>query len=167
MVRPINGPKTKTNDKSEHNGTPLSSLELLEGLSSNLFVIYKDGTLRTAQEGVLNGYVRHLVLEAAPNCGLRVDTTKPITLQDAVDGKWSEAFITSSSRLIWPISRILLPASEDESCDNSDHIDNECEIAGFKEFWCDPALTKPGISVATPQWQDLLDTILHSEGYKR
>jgi hypothetical protein len=82
-------------------------LEVLEGLSSNLFVVYKDGTIRTAQDGVLYGYVRHLVLECAETCCLRLDP-QPIVLHDATAGLWQEAFITSSSRLIYPISKILI-----------------------------------------------------------
>jgi hypothetical protein len=155
---------------------PFSTLELLEGLSSNVFVIYKDGTLRTAHEGVLFGYVRHLVMEAAPSCGLKIDTTRPITLQDAVDGLWSEVFITSSSRLIWPIERILLPASSGpEACHGYAHTNDdkqqqqteECEIDGFTEFWSDPVLTGPGVPMSTPQWQELLEEILRNTGYSR
>ena len=102
--------------------------------------------------------------ESAKKCGLKVDTTKPICLQDAIDGEWSEVFITSSSRLIWPVSRILLPSSEAEAC----NIDgNKCEIDGFSEFWRDPVLTGPGVRLSAPRWQELLEQILHSAGYKR
>ena len=147
-------------------GSQFSSLELLEGLSSNVCVIYKDGTLRTAEEGVLFGYVRHLVLESAERCGLKVDTTTPISMQDALDGKWSEVFITSSSRLIWPISRILLPTSHDEAYRKSNSSQEECDIEGFTEFWRDPVLTSL-VPVSTPQWQELLEDILRNAGYKR
>ena len=42
----------------------INSLSILEGLTSNLFVIDKDGTIRTAPVGkVLLGYARHLVKE--------------------------------------------------------------------------------------------------------
>ena len=142
--------------------THFSSLELLEGLSSNVFVIYKDGTLRTAREGVLYGYVRHLVLQSAEKCGLTVDTNKPISLQDAVDDNWSEVFITSSSRLIWPVSRILLPSGEEPH-----NGMKQCEIDGFSEFWSDTVLTNTGVISKTPRWQDILDDILRNEGYAR
>lgn len=165
MVRPAAEATVALLDKN--GGTRYSSLELLEGLSSNVCVIYKDGTLRTPEEGILFGYVRHLVLESAARCGLKVDTSSPITMQDAIDGKWSEVFITSSSRLIWPISRILLPSSEDEHCLNEQSNEKVCEIGGFFEFWSDPGLTGPGVPVSTPQWQELLETILHSAGYTR
>jgi Amino-transferase class IV len=143
-----------------------SSLELMEGLTSNLFVVYNDGTLRTAQEGVLFGYVRHLVLESAARCHVQVDVSRAITLQDAVDGKWSEVFITSSSRLIYPISRILLPLRDGIPLSKSD--DNDLE--GFVEFWRDPVLTETGMldaSPAIPKWQALLDEILRVAGYER
>jgi hypothetical protein len=125
-------------------------LEVLEGLSSNLFVVYKDGTIRTAQGGVLYGYVRHLVLECAETCGLQLDP-RPIMLHDATAGLWQEAFITSSSRLIYPISKILM------------HADNQKD---FDEFWHDPALM-PGCPcpVTKPKWRALLDEILRRGGY--
>jgi hypothetical protein len=124
-------------------------LEVLEGLSSNLFVVYKDGTIRTAQDGVLYGYVRHLVLECAEKCGLQLDP-RPIMLHDATAGLWQEAFITSSSRLIFPISKILM------------HGDNQ---KYFNEFWHDPALTGYSCPATKPKWQQLLDEILRRGEY--
>lgn len=136
MVRPCKG---------------LSDLEVLEGLSSNFFVIYSDLTIRTAQDGVLHGYVRNLVLDSIESCGLKLDR-RPILLQEAQQGLWKEAFITSSSRLIFPISEILVH-SEDES--------------GFEVFWHDHTLTTR--STGTPRerskWQDLLDELLRKGGY--
>jgi hypothetical protein len=124
-------------------------LEVLEGLSSNLFVVYKDGTIRTAQDGVLYGYVRHLVLECAKTCGLQIDP-RPIVLHDATAGLWQEAFITSSSRLIYPISKILM------------HGDNQKD---FNEFWHDPAFTRRTCPATKPKWQQLLDEILRRGEY--
>jgi branched-subunit amino acid aminotransferase/4-amino-4-deoxychorismate lyase len=57
----------------------------------------------------LRGYARHLVLEDAERLGLRHDDTKPVLLQDAIDGMWSEAFITSSIRLVVPVTSISVP----------------------------------------------------------
>lgn len=37
--------------------------QLLEGLTSNFFVLGTDGAVHTADEGVLNGTVRELILE--------------------------------------------------------------------------------------------------------
>jgi hypothetical protein len=134
-------------------------LELLEGLSSNLFVIYRDGTLRTATEGVLNGYARNLVLESAAECGLPFDAS-PIFLHQAHE--WQEAFITSSSRLVWPISQMLIPKEKEEQHDGKDDIvavEHDDGIS-FTEFWRskeDPQVT--------PKWQVLLNLLLKKEGY--
>ncbi|GAX14234.1 hypothetical protein FisN_1Hh426 [Fistulifera solaris] len=114
-------------------------LEVLEGLSSNFFVVYKDGTLRTASDGVLLGYARHLVLECAESCGLRFISSKSIFLQDAEQGLWQEAFITSSSRLIYPISKVII------------HTDNEME---FEDYWTYESNGEKA------KWQQLLDEIL-------
>lgn len=129
--------------------------QVLEGLTSNVFVVYADGTLRTASEGVLYGYARHLVLECAESCGLRYDPSLPVLWEDAEKGLWKEAFITSSSRLIHPIAKVLV--KEDE----------------FVEHWSDPVLAeknddsqKNGFSRReTPKWQQLHNEILRRGGY--
>jgi branched-subunit amino acid aminotransferase/4-amino-4-deoxychorismate lyase len=134
------------------------SLELLEGLTSNLFVLYQDGSLRTPFDGVLYGYVRHLVLECADSCGLTVDS-KPILLQDASAGLWREAFITSSSRLIFPISKILI---------HDDCLDKD-GAPMFREHWRDPVLSTSDAKddeTSTPKWRELLDEILRRGGYR-
>jgi Amino-transferase class IV len=132
-------------------------LELLEGLSSNLFVIYSDNTLRTPAEGVLFGYVRHLVLNCADFCGLSI-SHRPILLSEA--SEWKEAFITSSSRLIYPISKILVHDNNDENNDKDDPIFTEC--------WRDPVLVHSdvGTRAKEPQhWQQLLNELLLRAGY--
>ena len=107
----------------------LGGIELLEGLTSNLFVVYKDGTLRTAalEGNVLRGYARYLVLEAAERLGLRHDDTNPVLLQDAIDGMWSEVFITSSIRLVVPVTSISVPEYKGET-----KITN---IRSFRKIW--------------------------------
>lgn len=87
----------------------INSLEILEGLISNLFVIYKDGTVRTAPASkVLSGYARHLVSEEIHQThGLRLDDKNAPIVGDADD--WSEIFVTSSVRLIVPVKRVLIP----------------------------------------------------------
>ncbi len=102
----------------------ITSLEILEGLTSNLFVIYKDKTVRTAPIGsVLSGYARQLVIEelgdkstssADSSCrgiieGLVLDDINPPTVEDAMRGLWSEVFVTSAIRLITPVNRVLIP----------------------------------------------------------
>ena len=128
-------------------------LELLEGLSSNVFVVYKDATLRTATDGVLSGFVRHLVLESSSECGIKFDP-RPIFLHES--GDWQEVFITSSSRLIYPVSKILIPKEGNESS-------NSKGLTAFKEYWHDPKLEAKNSK--KPKWQDLLNVILKKGGY--
>ena len=130
-------------------------LELLEGLSSNVFVLYKDGALRTATDGVLNGFVRHLVLESAKESGLFFDP-RPIFLHQS--DEWEEAFITSSSRLIYPISKILIPNDEDASPATKE--------TAFTEIWRDEYLTEITKEAKTPKWQVLLNKIYQKGGYE-
>jgi hypothetical protein len=94
----------------------MDSLEILEGLTSNLFVIYKDGTVRTADTTkVLPGYSRYLVLKALRklklygDINLTLDERAP-TIQDGIAGLWSEVFLTSSIRLLIPVTRIFIPS---------------------------------------------------------
>ena len=103
-------------------------IELLEGLTSNLFVVYRDGTLRTAA-AVLPGSARHLVLEAAEKLGLTYNETKPVLLQDAIAGLWSEVFVTSAIRLVVPVNS--LSVSEYEKEEGND----EAKIPSFRKIW--------------------------------
>lgn len=137
---------------------------ILEGLTSNFFVIYKDGTVRTAEKGVLFGYVRHLVIDCVERVGLRMEYS-PILMDDATNGLWESAFITSSSRLVYPISRILIPeVSQDEN--DKDSTDRG---VSFREFWTDPALVDGDEyqkEPATPQWLNILNELLIVGGYE-
>jgi hypothetical protein len=130
-----------------------TEIVLLEGLSSNVFIVYKDGTLRTAVNGVLHGYVRQLVLDCASTMdGLRIDLKQPIRLEDV--NEWHEAFITSSTRLLYPISKIII----------QHHLSNgETE---FRDFWCDPVMAiSNGSNHNVPIWQKIYDSIMHQAGY--
>jgi hypothetical protein len=82
--------------------------EILEGLTSNAFVLYSDGTLRTCGKGVLDGYAKNMVQEAADRCNITISHL-PITLQDAFNGCWIEVFLTSAIRIIIPVNEILIP----------------------------------------------------------
>jgi branched-chain amino acid aminotransferase len=75
---------------------------VLEGLSSNFFVVW-DGTIWTEDDAVLPGITRQVVLECIRAAGI------PLRLE----GIWrqgleeiSEAFITSASRSILPVTEI-------------------------------------------------------------
>lgn len=75
---------------------------LLEGLSSNFFAVM-DGEIWTAEEGVLSGITRSMVLEGVKQLSL------PLRLQPArlIDvPSFQEAFITSSSRAVLPVSKL-------------------------------------------------------------
>lgn len=75
---------------------------LLEGLSSNFYAV-KEGRLYTAMEGVLAGVTRALVLECAQRLGLPL-MGGPAHRQDIP--YLEEAFISSSSRGVLPLSHI-------------------------------------------------------------
>jgi Amino-transferase class IV len=127
-------------------------LEVLEGLSSNVFFVYNDGTLRTPVDGVLHGYVRRLVLDCADRCGLRVDLSRPICLGESPH--WKEVFITSSSRLIYPVSKIVIQHRL------------LSEELGFREFWIDPVLSATHLTNhEKPKWQEIHETLLRQAGY--
>jgi hypothetical protein len=99
-----------TNIMTHTNENFVNTLELLEGLISNLFVVYRDGTVRTAPVGlVLPGYARHLIIQELNERGLKVDASMPPTMQDMIDGLWSEVFVTSAVRLVTPVERIIMP----------------------------------------------------------
>jgi branched-chain amino acid aminotransferase len=74
---------------------------ILEGLSSNFFAVHR-GMLRTANENVIIGTTRALVLELAAQ--LAPVTFEPVRVNelDAV----AECFITSVSREVLPIVRV-------------------------------------------------------------
>jgi branched-chain amino acid aminotransferase len=74
---------------------------ILEGTSSNFFAVL-DGVLRTADEGVLIGTTRSLVLDVA--AGLLPVELRPIHTADLE--RIAEAFITSVSRLVLPVVAI-------------------------------------------------------------
>jgi branched-chain amino acid aminotransferase len=74
---------------------------LLEGLAANFYAI-KDGVLWTAQDGVLPGISRMIVLEVAPSV-LPVKL-EAVTVTDVP--ALQEAFITSASRGIVPVVEI-------------------------------------------------------------
>eukprot|EP00985_Skeletonema_marinoi_P015679 scaffold8160_cov134-Skeletonema_marinoi.AAC.2 len=110
----VRKPETErgTNIMTYSNENFIDTLELLEGLISNLFVVYKDGTVRTAPVGlVLPGYARHLIIQELNERGIKVDSSNPPTIQDMRDGLWSEVFVTSAIRLVVPVERIIMPAT--------------------------------------------------------
>lgn len=104
----------------------MEKVELLEGLTSNLFVVYKDGTIRTSFGPVLHGYARKLVVEAAHRLGYTV-SNEPIYLKDASRGLWKEVFLTSSIRIIISVGKVMTPIS-----DRFSGLDG---IVPYQELW--------------------------------
>lgn len=85
------------------------SVRILEGLTSNVFLVHRDGTLYTAPEDcVLGGYARKLVLESAQRLGMNVDASQPVRFIDAT--LWTEVFVTSAIKLVTPVETILCDA---------------------------------------------------------
>lgn len=75
---------------------------ILEGLSSNFFAV-KDGEIWTADAGVLSGITRSIVLDEARDQDIVIHLTGyRADLLDKID----EAFITSASRAVLPVTRI-------------------------------------------------------------
>lgn len=75
---------------------------ILEGLSSNFFAFY-DGNLYTAGDGVLPGITRTLILEEAVRAQIPIRLIAP----DAARlSDFEEAFVSSASRAVLPVTRI-------------------------------------------------------------
>ena len=85
-----------------------NDVELLEGLTSNVFIVYHDGSLRTppSKNGILSGYARQLVLECATKDYGRTVRQVPIFLSEA--SEWKEVFVTSSIRLVSPVKFLVV-----------------------------------------------------------
>lgn len=77
--------------------------QLLEGLSSNFFV-YINNEIQTAGEQVLQGSVRAAALRAAATLHIPTCLTPPM-LQES--NHWQGAFLTSTSRLLLPVNKII------------------------------------------------------------
>ncbi|RLN48728.1 hypothetical protein BBJ28_00001453 [Nothophytophthora sp. Chile5] len=86
---------------------------LLEGLISNFFVAVKDGTLFTADEGVLAGSTRELVLKACDDLHIPTVLEEP-KLSELKS--WQAAFVTStcSVRVVIDVTRVLWEEGEGE-----------------------------------------------------
>ena len=99
---------------------------LLEGLTSNVFVLTKSGTLITPSDGVLHGVARSLVLEQANALGWQVNEG-PVRLDDAND--WDEVFLTSAVRLIVPVSRIVTVEADENGSDGDQRIERDLWVS--------------------------------------
>jgi len=75
---------------------------ILEGLSSNFFAV-KSGEAWTAEEGVLSGITRALVLQEIKRAGIPLRLS-PVTIDELPF--LDETFITSSSRAVLPVRQV-------------------------------------------------------------
>lgn len=75
---------------------------LKEGLSSNFFAV-RDNVIYTADEDVLSGITRSIVLAEAKHAGIHIDFNA-FRYQEMTSCQ--EAFITSASRSVLPVSEI-------------------------------------------------------------
>ena len=144
------------NDNNNNNNKTFTTFtEILEGLTSNVFFVYRGGILRTAPHGVLKGYARALILEHAPDCGLVVDTSQPVLLSD--HDQWTEVFVTSSIRILAPIQELLVPIYDESEKDGAP------TIAEFQSIWSQPSSSSSNRSQEL-YWQRLLHTITTKVG---
>ncbi|KAF9916333.1 hypothetical protein BX616_004033 [Lobosporangium transversale] len=106
--------------------------DVYEGLSSNFFALDRQHhKLLTAPLGsVLQGTIMKVVLDVCKSENIPVDFTFP-NLKNVDD--WEGAFITSTSRLVLPIEKLVLPSGSVKQFGESPTIDlirnqvlNEC-----------------------------------------
>ncbi len=75
---------------------------ILEGMTSNFYAVFSpQEVLMTAQKGILLGVTRRVVIRLARESGLRVVFRAPM-----LQSNFDEAFLTSSSRGVVPITYI-------------------------------------------------------------
>ena len=103
---------------------------VLEGITSNIFVHYKDGSWRTNMVDALRGYSQNIIckiLEDKMSAQLQYG---PISLQES--DKWEHIFITSSVSWLQPIGKLLVPVyAEDINENNSTKI----QISHYETLW--------------------------------
>eukprot|EP00980_Cylindrotheca_fusiformis_P011710 scaffold2783_cov129-Cylindrotheca_fusiformis.AAC.11 len=133
-------------------------IQLLEGLTSNVFVIYPGNVLRTPPNDlVLGGYARHLVLETAARCGLEVEIG-PILMDES--SLWLEMFVTSSIRLVSPVREIIVLGLDPSSILPGDMERGEYfegTLSRDQTIKFDPKVCK---------WSEILYDILENQGYE-
>lgn len=76
-----------------------------EGSTANAYIVTRDGTIVTRPRGhaILGGITREVLLEVAAELGIAVEE-RPFTVAEAKSAR--EAFLTSTSSLILPVTRI-------------------------------------------------------------
>eukprot|EP00546_Thalassionema_frauenfeldii_P009410 CAMPEP_0178927732 /NCGR_PEP_ID=MMETSP0786-20121207/19394_1 /TAXON_ID=186022 /ORGANISM="Thalassionema frauenfeldii, Strain CCMP 1798" /LENGTH=216 /DNA_ID=CAMNT_0020603283 /DNA_START=131 /DNA_END=778 /DNA_ORIENTATION=- len=79
--------------------------KLYEGSKSNFYAIQQDGTVVTAQDGVLHGTIRKLILEVCREHQIPV-RLEPPSLGDVAT--WQGAMLSSTSLLALPIHAVYM-----------------------------------------------------------
>ncbi|TFJ83776.1 hypothetical protein NSK_004878 [Nannochloropsis salina CCMP1776] len=120
---------------------------LLEGTQTNFYVVM-EGKLWTAGEGVLEGTVRKLVLEACAAHHVPVILHPPPNLKDLQ--RWEGALLSSTSRLLLPIDWIGIPQEtmsfqEGDVC-RAFKYENDCLTSRLVE-WVDDNILQSSVDV--------------------
>lgn len=101
--------------------------KIFEGLSSNVIAVRRDGSLVTASDGVLFGTIRNEIVDICKEKDIKIHFQPP-----SLDETWSELMVTSTSRLVLPISKVLIPTADQERLSTALQQDFPAEIR-FKE----------------------------------
>mmetsp|Transcript_16484 Transcript_16484/g.40595 ORF Transcript_16484/g.40595 Transcript_16484/m.40595 type:complete len:334 (-) Transcript_16484:440-1441(-) len=80
---------------------------ITEGSQTNFYAII-NGTLHTAKDGILLGTVRRLLLHVCEKEGIPV-VLEPPSVSSLLNGAWEGAAISSTSRLLLPVGKIVVP----------------------------------------------------------
>jgi len=116
--------------------------EIFEGSQTNFYAIKDNTTLYTADEGILKGTVRTIVLDVCQKHNIPVVLQPPIF---TTDNNWDGALISSTSRLALPIDAIYIPKDGQPSKHPTDL---------YKEFNIDNSLAKRIQSLVAKEVED-------------
>jgi branched-subunit amino acid aminotransferase/4-amino-4-deoxychorismate lyase len=86
-----------------HEGLLAHGGHIFEGASSNLFVVRANSLVMPPEETILSGVTLQIVLRLAGEQGIPVRSQ---LLAEADLATWDEAFITSTSRHVMPLTRV-------------------------------------------------------------
>ncbi len=97
--------KQEAKSKKAYEAWLLKENKITEGSSSNAWIINASGSLvtRPLSNEILGGITRESVLKAVTSLGLKVEE-RAFTYEEALEAK--EAFITSASSLVMPVTHI-------------------------------------------------------------
>ena len=151
--QPMNELLLTTTDSSDIDTTTTGREEeetmiILEGSQTNFYAIHKDGTVYTAEDGILKGTVRTILLDVCAREHIPVVLEPPnMKLLDI----WVGALISSTSRLALPIDAIYLPKSNQPTTQNDLLIafPNTTNNNGNDDGNCDDALKSSSSSLSS------------------